>query len=212
MLYWSVNFHMKTLILSLALAGGAAGQGYIPCLIDKAPPGFNATMRVDTPGADTAPIRMHQADWKLRSATSSIFAVNHGTAQSVLISMPAAGTCSGTFDSADNRDDLTKVATEYGAKQARVTPPQINGDIEIFVVDEAGWREFAAGRNYQMYGSTGRSAGGKFSFDLPAGLFRLVINNRYSTFASKWVRLTVGEGPTASDGTAPAVTITRDRQ
>jgi hypothetical protein len=203
---------MKTAILILTLAAGAFGQQYLPCLIDVAPPGFNATMRINLPGADPMPQRVHSPEWKLRPESTAFWNVTAGNAQDIFVMMPVAGTCSGSFESADNRADLTKVVTDAAGRHFHVRPPEQRGDVQILIVDEIGWRNFANGRNYEAYGATPRSTGGEFSFDLPAGYFRLVINNMFGSLGSKWVRLTIGSGPPPEprNPLPGAVTVTRD--
>lgn len=205
---------MKTLFVILVCAiAASAQQQYIPCLADTAPPGLNDTMTI----YGGYKVAVHTPIWGPKPADTAHYKIGYSNYMALAVYMPVAGTCSGSFEAYDDRNEASVIAMDALGNYIK-TPIRVAGDIEIVIVDENGFAAFARRRQYVAYHTTGRAAAGDFDVRLPAGYYRIIINNTYSN-GSKSVKLTLGRGDappetpiTFAPTFAPFKPITRTNQ
>lgn len=118
------------------------------------------------------------------------YKVAAGAYMPIYINMPVNGQCVGSFESYDDRDDLAVIVTDNLGRYIRTQP---KGDIEIMILDIFQFTFFQRNGSYIAAYTSGRSFGGTFNAELPAGPYWIVINNRYSMLARKSVTFTLGE-------------------
>lgn len=178
---------MKTIILILTLAAAASAQQALPCLIDTAPPGLNATEKYKDGSERT--YQIHKPEWKLRPGSAMTFKVANGGAWFFDIYMPVAGNCVGYFTSYDNSDDLNAAAAKV--LSGYIDKPK--GDIEILILTPQQLMYFGGGNDVTAAYSSGRRMSGKFDVFLPAGYYTVAVSNRHSKLAPKSVDLILGD-------------------
>lgn len=169
------HFKFAAVALCLGIFAVAGSAQAIPCLVN--------TARLD-PSQYTPPV------WDLRPAAPAVLKIAAGSQWIVPVQMPVRGTCSGSFASYDDRDDLAVAVTDAAGRYIRQKP---QGDIELVVLDTFGLEMRNANRSYAAIYSSGRSFGGTFAVDLGPGIYFFVLSNKHSYLAAKSVNFTLGK-------------------
>lgn len=84
--------------------------------------------------------------------------------------------------------EVTSTANFAGRFRAR---GGARNDVEVYILDSDGYENFRNGNSAETYYNSGRKTVGNFNVRLGKGQYYLVINNRFSTFSSKAVELTL---------------------
>ncbi|MEP6946936.1 MAG: hypothetical protein ABJA02_13525 [Acidobacteriota bacterium] len=150
------------LIVLLGVAVLAQSPRIVPCIVD-----------VGTAGADGK----HLAQWQPRTAEKSVVKIAPGTELILPFSMPVDGNCVGSFTAFDDREEM---AINYMNASGKTVSKQPKGDVEVLILDVPGMEARNKHEKFAASYSGGIVTDGKFSAELTAGDYFVVISNKHS--------------------------------